>query len=171
MEKWEARLEKSEARLEKSEARTAKSEARMDRIEKRLDGVTKILSQGMKLLVKFQTETNTKIDALVDGQLRLQDSVGKLERAQMTTEQKFQQLPMEPAWWCGWRLTSLRALAHIRSLRPPPWGAVTRPRLPTGKRTSGERNWPSSNPSPSTALPLLAKALLSPAAGCAILLR
>jgi predicted nucleic acid-binding Zn-ribbon protein len=92
MEKWEARMEKSEGRMEKSEARMEKSEARMDRIEKRLDGVTKILRQDMKILVKFQTETNSKIDALVDGQLRLQDSVEKLERAQMTTEQKFQKL-------------------------------------------------------------------------------
>jgi hypothetical protein len=51
--------------------------AHMDAIDRRMDGVTKLLQQGMQLLVNFQTETNQKINALVDAQLCTEE---KLQR-------------------------------------------------------------------------------------------
>lgn len=42
-----------------------------------MDGVTKLLQQGIQLLLNFQTETNHKINVLVDAQLRTEE---KLQR-------------------------------------------------------------------------------------------
>jgi hypothetical protein len=77
----------------------AKQAAHMDAIDRRMNGVTKLIEQGMRLLVSSKKETDQKINALIDGQLRLEQAQGRtdaalkqLAEAQKVTEKKFQAL-------------------------------------------------------------------------------
>jgi hypothetical protein len=70
----------------------AKAEARMGVIDARLDSITKLVKQGMRLLVTFQTETNSKINALMDAQLHTDVKLEQLAEAQKVTELKLQLL-------------------------------------------------------------------------------
>jgi len=87
----------------KSEVRMAAHERRMDALDRRMNGVTKLIQQGTRLLVSFQKETDRKIDALIDGQLRADARFEEAQRrtdaalkglaeAQKITEQKLQRL-------------------------------------------------------------------------------
>jgi cytoskeletal protein CcmA (bactofilin family) len=84
----------------------AKQAAHMDAIDRRMDGVTKLIQQGTRLTMSFQKDTNHKIDALIDGQLRadarleqsekaslrVDAALEQLAKAQKATEQKLQRL-------------------------------------------------------------------------------
>jgi chromosome segregation ATPase len=86
--KAEIRQEKYEIRQEKYEIRQAKAEARVDAVEKRLDkrmdAIAKLLQQGMRMLVTHKAETDRKINALVDAQMR---SEARLERLDTKMEE------------------------------------------------------------------------------------
>jgi hypothetical protein len=68
----------------------AKHAARMDVLDRRMDGVTKLLQQGMRLLVSSKKETDQKINALIDSQLRTDVALKELAEAQKVTEKKMQ---------------------------------------------------------------------------------
>jgi hypothetical protein len=75
----------------------AKAEAHMGALDQRVDGIAKLVKQGMRLLVDFQKDTVQRTNALIDGQLRLQEAQqrmdARLERladAQANTDLKFQ---------------------------------------------------------------------------------
>lgn len=70
----------------------AKAEARMGAMDARLDSITKLLKQGMRMLVTFQTETNSKFNALVDAQLRTDAKLEQVAEAQLRTDVKLEQL-------------------------------------------------------------------------------
>lgn len=72
-------------------------EARMDKFDKRLNAIARLVQQGMRMLVDNKAETDRKINALVDAQLRtestlerLAESHTRLAEAQKVTEQKLQ---------------------------------------------------------------------------------
>jgi len=63
---------------------------------KRLDAIAKLLKTGMKMLVDYQRETNGKINALVDAQMRneegfrqLREDMVQLRESQQKTDEKF----------------------------------------------------------------------------------
>jgi hypothetical protein len=54
--------------------------------EAEIKAIRKVISGGLKLVVKYQTRTNEKIEALLDAQLRTEASLGRLADAQTRTE-------------------------------------------------------------------------------------
>ena len=50
--------------------------------EAEIKAIRKVISGGLKLVVKYQTRTNDKLDALLDAQLRTEASLGRLAEAQ-----------------------------------------------------------------------------------------
>jgi hypothetical protein len=54
--------------------------------EAEIKAIRKVISGGLKLVVKYQTRTNEKIEALLDAQLRTEASLGRLAEAQTKTE-------------------------------------------------------------------------------------
>lgn len=60
--------------------------------EAEIKAIRKVISGGLKLVVKYQTRTNEKIEALLDAQLRTEASLGRLAEAQAVTEQKVSKL-------------------------------------------------------------------------------
>jgi hypothetical protein len=60
--------------------------------ETRMDGITKLIQQGMQLLLSFQTETNHKINALIDAQLRSEARHERLESDLQTMRESLQKL-------------------------------------------------------------------------------
>ena len=77
----------------------ANSEAHLGKIDQRLDGITTLLQQGMKLVLTFQTEAGQKINAVIDAQLRLEESqkrtdakVAELAESQKRTDAKVAEL-------------------------------------------------------------------------------
>jgi len=79
MDRWEARMERSDARIERSDARVAALEKRLDR---RMDAITKLLQQGMRILVKNQSE----IAELRKAQRHTDDKLAELAEAQKETQ-------------------------------------------------------------------------------------
>ena len=79
MDRWEARMERSDARIERSDARVAALEKRLDR---RMDAITKLLQQGMRILVKNQSE----IAELRKAQRRTDTKLAELAEAQKETQ-------------------------------------------------------------------------------------
>lgn len=67
----------------------AKHAARMDVLDQRMNGVTKLLQQGMRLLVSSKKETDQKINALIDSQLRTD---ARMEAAQSRTDRALREL-------------------------------------------------------------------------------
>ncbi len=57
--------------------------------EKRFDAISKLLQNGMQMLVDYQRETNTKINSLVDAQLRNEEGIRQLREAQQKTDDRF----------------------------------------------------------------------------------
>lgn len=74
----------------KAEVRMAIHERRMAALDRRMDGVTKLLQQGMRLLASSKKETDQKINALIDSQLRTDVVLKQLAEAQKVTEKKLQ---------------------------------------------------------------------------------
>lgn len=77
----------------------AKAEARMGVVDERLDSIKALIKQGMRLLVKFQgeaasfqSETNSKFNALVDAQLRTDAKLEQVAEAQLRTDAKLAEL-------------------------------------------------------------------------------
>jgi hypothetical protein len=62
------------------------------RHEAQLQGIRSLIEGGMRLVVSSQTDTNRKIDALVDAQLRTETAIARLGDAQTRTEEKLQSL-------------------------------------------------------------------------------
>jgi len=79
MDRWEARMERSDARIERSDARVAALEKRLDR---RMDAITRLLQQGMRILVKNQSE----IAELRKAQRRTDTKLAELAEAQTETQ-------------------------------------------------------------------------------------
>ena len=50
--------------------------------EAEIKAIRKVISGGLKLVVKYQTRTNEKLEALLDAQLRTEGSLGRLAEAQ-----------------------------------------------------------------------------------------
>jgi hypothetical protein len=81
-------------------------EARVDRLERRLDATLKMVHAGMKMLVKMQEETRRerkenrefkidtqhKINALIEAQMRSEESITELTAAQKRTDSKLDRL-------------------------------------------------------------------------------
>ena len=86
MDRWEARMERSDARMERSDARIERSDARVAALEKRLDrrmdAITRLLQQGMRILVKNQSE----IAELRKAQRRTDTKLAELAEAQKETQ-------------------------------------------------------------------------------------
>ena len=94
MQQWEARADKSDARMEQWEARMERSDARAAAMEKRLDrrmdAITKLLQQGMRMLVKSQSEivelrkaqrrTDAKLAELAEAQKELAEAQKETQR-------------------------------------------------------------------------------------------
>jgi len=79
MDRWDARMERSDARMERSDARVAALEKRLDR---RMDAITRLLQQGMRILVKNQSE----IAELRKAQRRTDTKLAELAEAQTETQ-------------------------------------------------------------------------------------
>ena len=73
--KAEMRMDRWEERADRSDARVAAMEKRLDR---RMDAITKLLQQGMRILVKNQTE----IAELRKAQRRTDNKLAELAEAQ-----------------------------------------------------------------------------------------
>jgi hypothetical protein len=84
-EKADIRMEKFEARMDKSDARVAAMEKRLD---KRMDGITKLLQQGMRILVKTQTE----LAEVAKAQKRTDIKLEELAAAQRATDRSLKAL-------------------------------------------------------------------------------
>ena len=102
----------------KAEARMGVTDDRLGVIDGRLDSITKLIKQGMRLLVKFQgeatafqTETNSKINALVDSQMRTDAKLEQVAAAQLRTDVKVAELAEAQ------KVTELKLQAFIESLR------------------------------------------------------
>jgi hypothetical protein len=54
--------------------------------EAEIKAIRKVISGGLKLVVKYQTRTNEKIEAPLDAQLRTEARLGRLAEAQTQTE-------------------------------------------------------------------------------------
>jgi len=63
----------------------AKHEAHLQGIDSQLKAIRKVISGGLKLVVKGQTDTNRKFEALLDAQLRTEASIARLAEAQART--------------------------------------------------------------------------------------
>jgi hypothetical protein len=50
--------------------------------EAEIKAIRKVISGGLKLVVKYQTRTNEKLEALLDAQLRTEASLERLAEAQ-----------------------------------------------------------------------------------------
>ena len=65
---------RAEVRQAKADERQTRAETRVDAVEKRLDkrmdAIAKLIQQGMRMLVTQKAETDRKINALVDAQMR-----------------------------------------------------------------------------------------------------
>ena len=77
--KAEMRMDRWEERADRSDARVAAMEKRLDR---RMDAITKLLQQGMRILVKNQTE----IAELRKAQRRTDNKLAELAEAQKETQ-------------------------------------------------------------------------------------
>ena len=77
--KAEMRMDRWEERADRSDARVAAMEKRLDR---RMDAITKLLQQGMRILVKNQTE----IAEIRKGQRRTDNKLAELAEAQKETQ-------------------------------------------------------------------------------------
>jgi len=73
------RMDRWEERADRSDARVAAMEKRLDR---RMDAITKLLQQGMRILVKNQTE----IAEIRKGQRRTDNKLAELAEAQKETQ-------------------------------------------------------------------------------------
>jgi hypothetical protein len=86
----EIRQAKADERQAKANERQAKAETRVDAVEKRLDkrmdAIAKLIQQGMRLLVTQKAETDRKINALVDAQMRTEARMEELAAAQKDTQ-------------------------------------------------------------------------------------
>ena len=58
---------KAETRMSANDKRVEAVEKRLD---KRMDAIAKLIQQGMRMLVTHKAETDRKINALVDAQMR-----------------------------------------------------------------------------------------------------
>ena len=74
----------------------AQSAVFQTKTEKRFDAISKLLQNGMQMLVDYQRETNTKINLLIDGQVRHEESIrqlregmDQLREAQQKTDDRF----------------------------------------------------------------------------------
>jgi hypothetical protein len=76
----------------KAEAHMGAMDGRPGVLDARLDSITKLIKQGMRLLVTFQTETNSKINALADAQLRTDAKLDRVAEAQLRTDAKLEEL-------------------------------------------------------------------------------
>ena len=86
--KAEMRMDRWEERADRSDARVAAMEKRLDR---RMDAITKLLQQGMRILVKNQTEiaeirkaqrcTDNKLAELAEAQKELAQAQKETQRA------------------------------------------------------------------------------------------
>ncbi|MBK5291334.1 MAG: hypothetical protein JJE04_06645 [Acidobacteriia bacterium] len=47
--------------------------------EKRFDAISKLLQTGMRMLVDYQKETNTRMNTLIDAQMRNEESIRKTD--------------------------------------------------------------------------------------------
>ena len=77
--KAEMRMDRWEERADRSDARVVAMEKRLDR---RMDAITKLLQQGMRILVKNQTE----IAEIRKGQRRTDNKLAELAEAQKETQ-------------------------------------------------------------------------------------
>jgi len=77
--KAEIRMDRWEERMDRSDARVAAMEKRLDR---RMDAITKLLQQGMRILVKNQSEAAE----LRKAQRRTDDKLAELADAQKETQ-------------------------------------------------------------------------------------
>ncbi len=62
------------------------------RHEAQLQGIRNLIEGGMKMIVSFQSETNRRLDALIDASLHTEERLSRLADAQTRTEQKLQSL-------------------------------------------------------------------------------
>ena len=60
--------------------------------EVQLQSIRDLVRDGMKLVITHQTETNRRLDALIDAQLRSEERISRLAEAQLITEQKVARL-------------------------------------------------------------------------------
>jgi hypothetical protein len=81
---------KAETRMSAADKRVEAVEKRLD---KRMDAIAKLIQQGMRMLVTHKAETNRKINALVDAQMRgearmerLDEKMEELAAAQKDTQ-------------------------------------------------------------------------------------
>ena len=81
--KAEIRQAKADERLAKADERQAKAETRLSatekRLDKRMDAIAKLIQQGMRMLVTQKAETDRKINALVDAQMRGEARMERLD--------------------------------------------------------------------------------------------
>jgi len=86
MQQWQERADRSDARIQRWEERMERSDARVAAMEKRLDrrmdAITKLLQQGMRILVKNQSE----IAELRKAQRRTDTKLAELAEAQKETQ-------------------------------------------------------------------------------------
>jgi hypothetical protein len=89
-ERAEIRQERAEKAQEKADARMSAADKRVDAVEKRLDkrmdAIAKLIQQGMRMLVTHKAETDRKINALVDAQMRTDVRMEELAIAQKDTQ-------------------------------------------------------------------------------------
>ena len=75
--------------LERSLESLIENAARQDA---QLQGIRNLIEGGMKLVVASQAETNRKLDALLDAQLRTETKLAQLAETQESTGKKLETL-------------------------------------------------------------------------------
>lgn len=81
--------------------------------EVQLQAIRDLVQGGMKLVIPYQAETNRRLDALIDAQLRSEERISRLAEAQLITGQKVARLADTQ------ETTELKLQALIDSLKQP----------------------------------------------------